>query len=52
VLTAAAAGYTLVTYDLRTIPTLLQTWATNGRRHHGVIFFDPAAPKLLYSSGN
>lgn len=41
VLTAAAeAGYTLVTYDLRTIPTLLQTWAAKGLSHHGVIFID------------
>lgn len=41
VLTAAAeAGYTLVTYDLRTIPALLQIWAAKGLSHHGVIFID------------
>jgi len=37
VLTAAAeTGYALVTYDLRTIPPLLQTWAAKGRSHQGV----------------
>lgn len=41
VLTAAAeAGFTLVTYDLRTIPALLHVWATKGRSHQGVIFID------------
>jgi Domain of unknown function (DUF5615) len=37
---AAEAGYTLVTYDLRTIPALLQAWAATGLRHQGVIFID------------
>lgn len=41
VLTAAAeAGCTLVTYDLRTIPPLLQIWAAKGLIHHGVVFID------------
>jgi hypothetical protein len=37
---AAEAGYALVTYDLRTIPALLQAWAAKGLSHHGVIFID------------
>jgi Domain of unknown function (DUF5615) len=37
---AAAQGLTLVTYDRRTIPPLLKTWAEEGRRHGGVIFVD------------
>jgi hypothetical protein len=31
---------TLVTYDRRTIPPLLKTWAEEGRQHGGVIFID------------
>ena len=31
---------TLVTYDCRTIPTLLKGWAEAGRQHAGVIFVD------------
>ena len=31
---------TLVTYDRRTIPPLLKTWAEEGRKHGGVIFVD------------
>jgi hypothetical protein len=30
----------LVTYDCRTIPTLLKSWAEAGRQHAGVIFVD------------
>jgi len=37
---AAAQGLTLVTYDRRTIPPLLKTWAEQGRSHGGVIFVD------------
>src|SRR5437879_12669234 len=37
---AAAQGLTLVTYDRRTIPPLLKTWAEQGRVHGGVIFID------------
>jgi len=37
---AAAQGITLVTYDRRTIPPLLKTWAEEGRTHGGVIFVD------------
>jgi len=37
---AARQGLTLVTYDRRTIPPLLKTWAEEGRRHGGVIFID------------
>jgi len=37
---AAAQKMTLVTYDRRTIPLLLKTWAEEGRKHGGVIFVD------------
>jgi hypothetical protein len=37
---AAEQGLTLVTYDRRTIPPLLKTWAEEGREHGGVIFID------------
>jgi hypothetical protein len=37
---AAAHGLTLVTYDRRTIPPLLKTWAEEDRTHGGVIFVD------------
>jgi len=37
---AAAQNLTLVTYDRRTIPPLLKTWAEEGRQHGGVIFVD------------
>jgi hypothetical protein len=37
---AAEGGLTLVTYDRRTIPPLLKTWAEEGRSHGGVIFVD------------
>jgi hypothetical protein len=37
---AAELGWTLVTYDRRTIPPLLKTWAEGGRHHGGVIFVD------------
>ena len=37
---ATEAGYTLVTYDLRTIPPLLQVWAAKGLSHQGVVFID------------
>jgi hypothetical protein len=37
---AAARGLTLVTYDRRTIPPLLKTWAEEGRAHGGIIFVD------------
>jgi hypothetical protein len=37
---AAAQALTLVTYDRRTIPPLLKTWAEQGRTHAGVIFVD------------
>ena len=39
-LEAASARLTLVTYDRRTIPPLLKTWAEEGRKHGGVIFVD------------
>ena len=39
-LQAAAQRLTLVTYDRRTIPPLLKTWAEEGRSHGGVIFVD------------
>lgn len=31
---------TLVTYDRRTIPPLLKTWAEEGRHHGGIVFVD------------
>jgi len=37
---AAVQGLTLVTYDRRTIPPLLKSWAEEGVRHGGVIFVD------------
>jgi hypothetical protein len=37
---AAHQRLTLVTYDRRTIPLLLKTWAESGRTHGGVIFVD------------
>jgi len=37
---AAEKRLTLVTYDRRTIPPLLKTWAEEGREHGGVIFID------------
>lgn len=36
----AEQGLTVVTYDCRSIPTLLKTWAEEGRSHAGVIFID------------
>ena len=36
----AEEEYTLVTYDLRTIPPLLQLWAATGLSYQGVIFID------------
>ena len=39
-LEAAKQDLTLVTYDRRTIPPLLKTWAEEERRHGGVIFVD------------
>lgn len=37
---AAEQRLTLITYDRRTIPPLLKTWAEEGREHGGVIFID------------
>jgi hypothetical protein len=37
---AALQKLTLVTYDRRTIPTLLKDWAEEERHHAGVIFID------------
>jgi hypothetical protein len=37
---AATQGLTLITYDRRTIPPLLKTWAEEDRTHGGVIFVD------------
>lgn len=37
---AALQRLTLVTYDRRTIPPLLKTWAEEDRHHAGVIFVD------------
>ncbi len=37
---ASSRGLTLITYDRKTIPPLLKTWAESGRDHGGVIFVD------------
>jgi hypothetical protein len=37
---AAKQGLTPVTYDRRTIPPLLKTWAEEERTHAGVVFVD------------
>jgi len=37
---ATAQGLTLVSYDRRTIPPLLKTWAEEERTHGGVVFVD------------
>ena len=62
---AAAESMTLVTYDRRTIPSLLKAWAEEGRNHGGVIFIDemtispasigglvPALSRLYKQTGN
>jgi hypothetical protein len=36
----AKSGFTLVTFDLATIPALLQQWADAGRSHSGMILID------------
>lgn len=37
---AARKKLTLVTYDRRTIPPLLKSWAEEGRNHGGIIFIN------------
>lgn len=37
---AEADGLPLVTYDQRTIPTILKLWGETGRSHAGVVFVD------------
>jgi len=37
---AALKKVSLVTYDRRTIPPLLKSWAEEGRNHGGIIFID------------
>ena len=37
---AASQKLTLITYDRRTIPPLLKTWAESGIHHAGVVFVD------------
>lgn len=37
---AHAAGWIMVTYDMRTIPPLLKGWGEQGRSHGGVVFVD------------
>ncbi len=39
-LAAASEGLVFVTYDRRTFPILLKSWAEQGRHHAGVIFVD------------
>jgi len=61
---AATQGLTLVTYDRRTIPPLLQAWAEEERMRGGVVFVDEktisltdigglvwALPRLLKETG-
>ena len=36
----AAQGLALVTYDLRTIPSILKLWAEEERSHAGVVLVD------------
>jgi hypothetical protein len=36
----ATHRWSLVTYDRRTIPPLLKTWAESGLHHGGVVFVD------------
>lgn len=37
---AAENGFTLVTYDRRTIPPILAEWGASGMSHGGVVFVD------------
>jgi hypothetical protein len=37
---ATRLGFTLVTYDVKTIPPLLRSWGEQGRSHAGVILID------------
>jgi len=48
---AAKLGSTLVTYDRRTIPSLLKTWAEAGRDHGGIIFVDDKTISLADIGG-
>ena len=50
-LASAAVGLTLVTYDRRTIPVLLKTWAEAGRNHGGVIFVDEKTISPAHTGG-
>jgi EAL domain-containing protein (putative c-di-GMP-specific phosphodiesterase class I) len=43
---AAEAGRVLVTYDVHTIPSLVQEWAEAGRDHAGVVFITGSAARL------
>ena len=37
---ATEDGLTLVTYDLRTIPSLVMEWAASGISHAGIVYVD------------
>lgn len=37
---AAGNGLTFVTYDCRTIPTLVKAWREQGRSHAGILYVD------------
>jgi hypothetical protein len=50
-LEAAAQQLTFVTYDRRTIPPLLKTWAEEEREHGGVIFVDEKTISLANIGG-
>ena len=48
---AATQGLTLVTYDRRTIPPLLKSWAEEERKHGGVVFVDEKSISLVDIGG-
>ena len=37
---AARNGFTFVTYDCRTIPSLAKAWRESGRSHAGILYVD------------
>jgi hypothetical protein len=39
---ATKSDLTLVSFDLRTLPSLLRTWSAEGRDHAGVVLIDEA----------
>jgi hypothetical protein len=37
---ASTEKYSLVTYDLQTIPSILKTWSEQNKAHGGIVFID------------